>query len=459
MGTELAMKVEFTPRGAAAALFAATDDEVLIAGPAGTGKSVGCLWRMHMACLLNPGMRGLIVRKTLASLGSTALVTWREKVVREAVKSKQVSYYGGSSEEPPQYRYANGSLVMICGMDKPSRIMSSEYDLIYVQEAVELTETDWESLTTRLRNGKRKVQQIIADTNPAQPTHWLKKRVNRGTTRELVSRHEDNPLLYTEDGKRTEFGETYTKRLDNLTGIRKARLRYGQWVGVEGTIYDQWDDAIHLVDRFDIPVEWPRYWVIDFGFTNPFVCQWWAENPDGALIMYREIYMTRRLVEAHAKTIMDQVSKPIKNYVHPAGERQRAHHGRVWTEPRPRSIICDHDAEGRATLEVEVGLSSKGAHKAVIDGIQAVQSRLNVGDNGKARLYIMRDSLVERDAELTLMLKPTCTVEEIPGYIWDTTDGKPPKETPVKQDDHGCDTTRYVVADRDLAGQPNLRFF
>jgi hypothetical protein len=43
---------------------------------------------------------------------------------------------------------------MIGGMDKPTKIMSSEYDFIYVQEAIELTETDWENLTTRLRNGR-----------------------------------------------------------------------------------------------------------------------------------------------------------------------------------------------------------------------------------------------------------------------------------------------------------------
>jgi predicted transcriptional regulator len=40
---------------------------------------------------------------------------------------------------------------------------------------------------------------------------------------------------------------------------------------------------------------------VDFGYTNPFVMQWWAEDPDGRLYLYREIYRTRRLVEDHAK--------------------------------------------------------------------------------------------------------------------------------------------------------------
>ena len=63
--------------------------------------------------------------------------------------------------------------------------MSTEYDMIYVQEATELTEDDWEALTTRLRNGRAPIQQLIADCNPAEPTHWLKARCDSGQTRML----------------------------------------------------------------------------------------------------------------------------------------------------------------------------------------------------------------------------------------------------------------------------------
>ena len=31
-------------------------------------------------------------------------------------------------------------------------------------------------------------------------------------------------------------------------------------------------------------------WSVDFGFTNPIVIQWWAEDPDGRLYLYRELY-------------------------------------------------------------------------------------------------------------------------------------------------------------------------
>ena len=426
----------YTPAGASAALFGHRDPEVLVSGPAGTGKSRGCLEKLHMMALLNPGMRGLIVRKTLASLGSTALVTYREQVTPEAFDSGLVSFYGGSPQEPPQYRYGNGSTLVIGGMDRASRIMSSEYDVIYVQEAIELTEDDWEALTTRLRNWKVTFQQIIADTNPSTPTHWLKARCDRGATVLLESRHEENPTLF-HDGEATPEGAAYLDKLDNLTGPRYLRLRKGLWVAAEGVVYEDFDPAIHLVNRFEIPRDWPRYWEVDFGYVNPFVLQRWAEDPDGRLYLYAEIYRTKRLVEDHARDVLAQVVV-----------------GGEWIEPKPRAVICDHDAEDRATLERHLGMSTLAASKSVSDGIQAVQSRLRVAGDGQPRLFVLRDAVAQRDPELVEAKRPTCTAEEFPGYVWE---GKG-KDRPVKVDDHGLDCVRYLVAERDLAARPRVRW-
>jgi phage terminase large subunit len=152
----------FRPYGAAKTLFECRDAEVLLSGPAGTGKSRACLEKLHIVALKYPGMRGLIVRKTAVSLTSTALVTWNEHVVAEGKRHGLLNWYGGSQQEPAQYTYSNGSRVTVGGMDKATRIMSSEYDVIYVQEAIELTLDDWEALTTRLRHGTMPYQQIIA---------------------------------------------------------------------------------------------------------------------------------------------------------------------------------------------------------------------------------------------------------------------------------------------------------
>ena len=419
----------YVPRGAAIQLLECRDPEVLISGPAGTGKSLAALTKLHMLALMSPGFKGMIIRKTRVSLASTALQTWRRFVVAEALEDGTVRYFGGNDKDPPGYYYTNGSVVAVAGMDKPSRIMSSELDVAFVQEAIELAENDWEAITTRLRNYRISFQQIIGDTNPDMPTHWLKQRCDAGKTTLLESRHEDNPLYFDEDGEMTATGESYLSRLDQLTGVRHARLRLGLWTAAEGLVYPNWDPAVHLVDPFPIPDDWPRLWAIDFGYTNPFVCQHWAQDPDGRLHLYREFYGTERLVEDWAADILDTVTDD-------GG----------WVEPRPTAVVCDHDAEGRATFERHTRLRTRKAVKAVSDGVQAVASRLQPAGDGRPRLVIHRGALVEADPELLLAKRPTCTAQEVAGYVWPKgQDGKEAKESPVKVDDHGMDALRYVV--------------
>ena len=436
--------VRYEPRGAALDVFKTRDSELVIAGPAGTGKSLACLWRLHLAALNNPGIRALIVRKTAVSLGSTTLVTYEKKVATAAIASGIVRWFGGSPREAPCYRYDNGSVIVVGGLDKSEKIMSAEYDLVFADEATELTITDWESIGTRLRNGRLSWQQQIAACNPAHPTHWLKQRCDQGAAKMLLSRHRDNPAYVNADGTLTPQGVDYFKKLDNLTGVRRLRLRDGKWAAAEGQIYEAWDDAIHLLDSVKPTPAWTRWGTVDFGFTNPFVYQDWWEDPDGRLYLVHEIYYTRRLVEDHAKTIKDLL-------YYPSGQ------------PRtqlPRAIYADHDAEDRATLERHLGLSTKPATKTVSDGLQAVNSRLKVQEDGKARLYIVRGALIERDPELVSAALPTCSEEELPGYVWAVKPGNAGglKEVPVKENDHGMDAKRYMVAARDLVGRTRVRW-
>lgn len=460
--------VRYEPHGAAADLFRTRESEVCIAGPAGTGKSLSALFRVHLAALNNPGIRCLIVRKTAVSLGSTTLVTFEKKVATHALASRIVYWFGGSAREPACYRYQNGSVIVVGGMDKPAKIMSAEYDLVFADEATELTETDWEYIATRLRNGALSWQQQIAACNPDHPSHWLKQRCERGSTKMLVSQHRDNPVYYNRDGTMTEKGIEYIEgKLGKLTGVRKLRLKDGVWAAAEGLIYETWDDTVHLVDPRPIPDEWTRWWAVDFGYTNPFVLQCWAEDADGRLWLYREIYRTKTLVEDHAKRILREVQRcnDCCNSKETAHDCHACDQCRLeWIEPKPRAIICDHDAEDRATLEKHLGMSTVAAHKGVSDGIQSVQARLKAAGDGRPRLFIVRGALVERDGELDAAKKPCSTQEEVTGYVWDRGTAqqqaadKPPKEAPVKVNDHGMDALRYAVAELDVGGRPRIRW-
>lgn len=454
------IKKRIETRGAARLLLADRSPELLIVGAAGTGKSFLALYKIHLMCLMNgacpkdcaiehehklTGMRALMVRKTHKSLTSTGLVTFREQVAADAIAQGLLKWYGGSGEKPAQYIYSNGSAIVVGGMDNADKIMSAEYDLIFCQEATDFTLDDWEKCNSRLRNGRVSFQQLLADCNPQQPSHWLKKRCDDGLTKMLISRHEDNPRYFDSQGNPTPQGADYMRRLDNLTGVRRERLRFGRWAAAEGMIYEDWRPDVHLSDRKILPMDWPRYWGIDFGYTNPFVWQMWAIDPDGRMYLEKEIYRTKRLVEDHVKDILAVVTRKSDG---------------AWKYPKPQAIITDHDAEDRATFERHIGMGTTAANKNVSEGIQAMQARLRLAGDGLPRMFLCRDALVERDEELKQAGRPTWMGEEFEGYIWEPSpDGKPVKDKPLKDNDHSLDTARYVVARLDLGVRARVRTF
>ena len=436
--------VRYEPRGGARELLVSRSPEVLIDGPAGTGKSLAMLFKIHLAALAIPGLRALLVRQTHASLTGTTLVTFERTVVQDAMAAGIVQWYGGSSRQPAAYRYSNGSEILVGGLDRPEKFLSSEFDRINIDEATEVSETALETLVTRLRGTAPTYKQLVCAANPAQPTHWLKQRADRGQMQRIISRHRDNPAYVNADGSYTGRGAEYMERLNGLTGVRRLRYRDGLWVAAEGQIYETYDEAVHLVDSVRPTPAWTRWGTVDFGFTNPFTYQDWWEDPDGRLYLAKEVYFTRRLVEDHAKTVRDLLFWPSG-------------------QPRnqlPRAILADHDAEDRATLERHLKLSTSPAKKSVSDGIQAVQSRLKVQPDGKPRLFIARDALIERDTALEAASLPMCAADEITGYVWAVKPGNAGglKEEPLKKDDHAMDAMRYMVAERDLGGRPQLRW-
>lgn len=409
----------YQPFGGASEAMTARDPEVLLSGPAGTGKTIAALTKLYLCAHKYPGMRGLIVRKTRESLSEAALVTFEQKVVPEG----HPVLSGPQRRIRQVYEFPNGSEVVVGGLDKAQKVMSTEFDVIYVQEAIEVTEDDWESLTTRLRNNRMPYQQLVADTNPSHPRHWLKQRCNRGQTRLVETRHEDNPTLFDPVTRQvTPDGAKYLAKLNALTGARLHRLRYGRWVQAEGVVYEGFDPLVHVVEPRPIPPDWPRYWSIDFGFTlkHPLVILWWAVDGQGVAHCYREFRRVGVLVE------------------HAAREAMRVSEG----EPRPRAIVADHDAEDRATFEHHSGLRVTPADKGVTAGIQDVAERLVVLADGRPRIVFHRNALCHpADEAIVEAKRPTTVVEEFDAYVWND---KVTKEAPVKDQDDAMDCTRYL---------------
>lgn len=427
-----------------------TPQIALWAGAVSSGKTIASLIAFLIALQAAPH-RGLIVvvgrtlqtieRNVLDPLQADELFGWCAPLVHHTLGSSVATVMGRTVH-----------LVGASDVRSEGRIRGSTISLAYVDEATLLPQTFWMMLLSRLRTPGAK---LFGTTNPDSPNHWLRKHFML-RSREVGMRYwnfrlEDNPSLTAE----------YVARLRRqYTGLWYRRYIDGAWCVAEGVVYEGWDDAVHVVPAFRPPDAWTRWWTVDFGYVHPFICQFWAEDPDGRLWLYREIVHTHRLVEDHARQILAAVRQPrtdidwaaLKRKPDPENDRDWE-----WTEPRPRTVICDHDAEDRATLERHLRMGTSPAQKTVSDGIQALAGRLRAAGDGKARLFVMRGAVLERDPLMEAAKAPIGLEEEIAGYVWDTGGGKKPKEEPLKEKDDSCDAARYMVAERDLGGRPRVR--
>lgn len=414
----------YQPFGACADLWLCKAHEVILSGPAETGKTRAALEKLNLLLWKYPKAQAVMIRKQYADMPGSCIQTYEKKVLGETLSDDgPVTKYGG--EKPQFYNYPNDSRLWVGGLDHPGKTLSSERDFAYINQAEELTLEDWETLTTRVtgRAGNAPYSQVFGDCNPGSRTHWILERERAGKLKLLYSRHEDNPTLFDPaTGQITAQGKITLGILDDLTGLRHSRLRLGQWVSAEGQIYTDYDPALHLIEPFEIPADWRRYRCIDFGLVHPFVCGWWAEDGDGRLYLYRQIYMTGRTVATHAARIKE-----------------------LSASERIETTVCDHDAEDRQTL-AENGIPNVAAKKDVLQGIGRVQDRLKRQADGRPRLFIFKNSLVEIDQGLKLERKPYAVEQEFDSYIWASTT----KEQPVKEYDHGMDMARYMVMHLDV---------
>jgi phage terminase large subunit len=426
----------YEPRGAAVTALLARDAEVLAHGPAGTGKSLACLWKLHLTCLLVPGTRVLVLRQTAVSLKASTLVTFRSAVLAGEFTdggNGAVTWYGGSAAEPPAFRYPNGSRVVPGGLDKPGKHLSTEYARVFLDEGNQASVAAHEQIITRLRGGTASTyRQLVVACNPDRPDHWLKKRAGAGKMLSVPSLHRDNPAYVNADGSLTPDGADYMAKLDALTGVRRLRFRDGVWAAAEGQVFDNWSEVHNVVDVLPDGAErWRQVWGVDFGYQNCFVFQRWLVDPDGRMWLTHEISHRERRVVDHAATIRDLAESL------------------GWG--RPEAIVCDHDASGRADLTAILGWPTVAAKKAVDRGIQLVQDRIQVAADGMPRLLVLRTALLRTDPLAATDNRPRGLIQEIPGYVWGVVRGMDGQlaEAPAKVNDHSCDTARYCVAHLD----------
>lgn len=426
--------------------------EVLFDGPASTGKSMGVSHLLYWIAHAFDGCRLLAVRKTRASLTESFCVTWEKTIPRG-----DECLDGPSKEHRHSYKWSNGSELVLGGLDQPTRLYSTEWDVVFVEEAGELTEDEWVRFLRAIRNAKTPFQVILGATNPYHPTHWLNKRGNSQHVLRLYSRHEDNPAMH--DGEKwTPYGLGVIASLDALPGVLKERLRYGRWVAAEGLVWPQYDPAVHDITakleekggdwwlhvqgwKDPVSIRW-FFASVDWGTTAPGSLSVWGVDADKRAFRVVQIYRTGQLIDWWAERAAE-----------------------LHKEFRMRAFVCD-PARPDAILKFNDRLGSRGGRDAPRIAIEAKNKRASsgAGDLGgldqvrwclkEQRVYFVRDSLRHGpDPDRVARSLPTCTEEEIPAYV--LLKAAPGNEADPKLlndertdptcEDHGCDEFRYAM--------------
>ena len=384
-------------RGGAAQLWRCKDHEVIIVGPAETGKTFGALEKLYALCWKYPNVQAAIVRKTYKSTVSSVIQTLTKKVM---LPNSGVEPYGG--ERPDWFDFPNGSRIWVGGMDSPDKVLSSERDYIYVNQTEELLLQDWETLMTRCtgRAGNAPYPQLFGDANPSTTLHWIRQRANDGKLTLIKSVHKDNPTLFDDSGELTDQGKRSIAALESLTGVRRKRLYEGEWATSEGAVYDMFAVSVHVQER---PItDFQRFGLaMDEGYTNPAVILLVGEDADGRLHILSEFYR-RNILQV-------DVVKAAQDYVMSHGVYIAA------VDASAAGLIADLQANG---------IPAVAAKGRVQDGIHRIQDRLKIQDDGKPRLTVDQSCVN--------------TINEFESYVW-----RPEKDEPVKENDHAMDAIRY----------------
>lgn len=301
-------------RGNNLVAFNSTGREVILSGPAGTGKSRSWLTKANYVASKYPGARIMLLRKTRESMTDSVLVTFERDVLGDG----HPLTLGQSRETRHSYKYPTGSEIVVAGMrhnqkDQTAKVMSTDYDMILVFEATEFQLIEWERLLTRLRSGVVPYQQLGGDCNPDAPSHWIWSRNLSGRLQFLNSEHRDNPRWH--DGAEwTPDGLAYIATLDALTGYTRDRLRDGKWVQATGVIFDSWSDPGNVTEEADyVKDAGPIIWIVDDGYSgqvDPNTGLYTAESHprvfllvqlkgDGHLDIFYEAHGIKKLSDAH----------------------------------------------------------------------------------------------------------------------------------------------------------------
>lgn len=176
---------------------------LVLKGGGGSGKSIFAGRKVLERCVSEPGHRILVCRKVARTLRESCFAQLRGQIAEHYPDCGARVAKGDL-----RITFPNGSEILFAGLDDVEKLKSI-YDItgIWIEEASELLEADFNQLDIRLRTQSPYYLQIILSFNPISITHWLKarffdKKDPRATVHE--STYQDNRFLTQEAVKTLE---------------------------------------------------------------------------------------------------------------------------------------------------------------------------------------------------------------------------------------------------------------
>lgn len=285
-------------------------------GARGGGKSWAVRAKAALLALRYPGIRILIVRRTYPELINNHINQLKNQlrdVARYNAQQKSLKFSCGSVIEF-SYCAKDGDL---------DRLQGVEYDVIFLDEATQLSEFQMRAITACLRGTGNYPRRIYYTCNPGGQGHGYIKRIFIDKRYEEAEDPQDYTFiqsLATDNVALMEAQPDYIAQLEALPYKLKQAWLYGKWDIFEGQFFEDFVDApehygdrrwTHVIAPFDVPADWTIYRSFDWGYARPFSCGWWAVDYDGRLYRIAELYGCGREPNEGVKWPPDKVFAEI----------------------------------------------------------------------------------------------------------------------------------------------------
>jgi len=281
----------------------ATTFFVAYGGARAGGKSHAARQKAVGMAHFYPGIRILMVRAHYPELEENLI-----NPIRRWVPSELYSYNGSSH----LMTFTNGSIIKFGHWDgdgAEDEYQGLEFDVIFIDEATQLSERAFKYLTSCVRGVNDFPKRMYITCNPGGVGHrWVKRlfidkqyKTNCADPEEnedpadytfIFATLDDNPYI-------RKSAPMYAKQLASLPPDLKAAHRYGDWNALSGSYFKNFSDQ-NIHQPFKIPGDWPIYRSFDYGL-DMFAVGWWTVDTDGRCWCFRYFEESGLVIEDAAK--------------------------------------------------------------------------------------------------------------------------------------------------------------